>query len=616
MAVPGKRRATALSPTDRDLRKPEGWNTIARRRRPGAASLAMSLGSFPRWSGFAALLHSKGVDVRAERVVSAARVFLTMAAIVALRVDPAEPTPFASLAYQLLLIYSGFSVLTLFVLHRSTHVSWILPLFGHVIDVLFASAATLMVPDTSFFLFFYFALIGAAYRWGMLATFLTAVAAIVVLFLQAFGINDLTDRPANTHVLIMRTTYLVIMGLFAGYLGEAKNRLRAESSSIAHILGQARSRAGLRETLQGILASVARLSLSPHVLLIGRERSTNRMFRWSVDADHLSTLRVSELDEIIAPGTYQFDAPAHAWWVSVRDPNAAVMLDEQGRRVKSAPLTLGPFLMINPCESIACVSVAAEDDWDGRLFVLDAPLGRQREAALRFLQRLAIEVAPVVHNGYLLHRLRSHAEARERTRLARDLHDGLTQSLISAQMRLEVLRRRAEHFDKPLAAELGDVRGLLQNEVHGLRERMRTLKASRLMPVQLLDHLSDSVERFQRDTGIAAKFWSDLQQNEIHLAPHACREIAQVVHEALSNIRKHSGANHAFISFTGDGRRMKLAVEDDGHGFPFAGRLSAADLDAQRVGPDSIKDRVRGLGAQLFVESKPDGGARIEVLFE
>ena len=183
-------------------------------------------------------------------------------------------------------------------------------------------------------------------------------------------------------------------------------------------------------------------------------------------------------------------------------------------------------------------------------------------------------------------------------------------------MRLEVLRRRAEPFDRSMAAELGDVRGLLQNEVHGLRERMRTMKASRLMPAQLLDHLADSVERFQRDTGIAAKFWSDLQQNDIHLAPHACREIAQVVHEALSNIRKHSGANHAFVSFTGDGRRMKLAVEDDGHGFGFAGRLSAADLETQHVGPDSIKDRVRGLGAQLFVESKPDGGTRIEVLFE
>lgn len=605
-----------LTQAGADLRKPEGWNTIARRPRPVAASSAMSLGSFPRWSGFAALLHSKGVDVRAERVVSAARVFLTIAAVVALRIDPAEPTPFASLAYQLLLIYSGFSVLTLFVLHRSVRVSWILPVFGHIIDVLFASAATLMVPDTSFFLFFYYALVGAAYRWGMLATFLTAIAAIAVLFLQAFSINGIANVAANTHLLIMRTAYLVIMALFAGYLGEAKNRLRAESSSIAHILGLARSRAGLRETLLGILSSLARLAQSPHVFLIGRERSTNRMFRWSVDAEHLTTLRVTELDETIAPGTYQFDAPAHAWWVSVRDPNAAVMLDEDGRRVPSAPLTLTPLVMLNPCATIACVAVAAEDDWDGRLFVLDAPLGRQREAALRFLQRLAAEVTPAVHNGYLLHRLRSHAEARERTRLARDLHDGLTQSLISAQMRLEVLRRRAEHFDRPLAAELGDVRGLLQNEVHGLRERMRTMKASRLMPTQLLDHLSDSVERFQRDTGIAAKFWSDLQQDDIHLAPHACREIAQVVHEALSNIRKHSGANHAFVSFTGDGRRMKLAVEDDGHGFPFAGRLSAAELDAQHVGPGSIKDRVQGLGAQLFVESKPDGGARIEVLFE
>jgi len=58
---------------------------------------------------------------------------------------------------------------------------------------------------------------------------------------------------------------------------------------------------------------------------------------------------------------------------------------------------------------------------------------------------------------------------------------------------------------------------------------------------------------------------------------------------------------------------LRLAIDDDGHGFDFSGRLSLAELDAIRKGPLVIKERVRTIGAELVVESVPGKGTRVEV---
>ena len=55
-------------------------------------------------------------------------------------------------------------------------------------------------------------------------------------------------------------------------------------------------------------------------------------------------------------------------------------------------------------------------------------------------------------------------------------------------------------------------------------------------------------------------------------------------------------------------------MDDDGHGFPFSGRLSHAELEERRLGPLTIKERVRALGAELSIDTAPGRGARVEVL--
>jgi signal transduction histidine kinase len=140
---------------------------------------------------------------------------------------------------------------------------------------------------------------------------------------------------------------------------------------------------------------------------------------------------------------------------------------------------------------------------------------------------------------------------------------------------------------------------------------MQQMKPLDLTPKQLLDFLADAVDRFRRDTGIQARFVSELE--DIELPPRLCRELARIAQEALVNVRKHSGASNVLVRFASSDGKCKLIIDDDGKGFDFVGRVALDYLDAARKGPQVIKERVRNIGAELVIESLPGQGARLEV---
>jgi len=220
------------------------------------------------------------------------------------------------------------------------------------------------------------------------------------------------------------------------------------------------------------------------------------------------------------------------------------------------------------------------------------------------------QVAPALYSVYLFRRFRSRAGAVERARVARELHDTVIQSLISIEMQVDVLRRRGAS-DAQIATELERIQELLRQEVLNLRELMQTMRPPDLGPHQFLDFIAELVERFSRDTGVAARFVSELQ--EVTLPARSCRELARVVQEGLVNIRKHSGAQSAMVRFSAQNGCWKLVIDDDGKGFPFAGRYTLAELDELRRGPTVIKERVRSVGGDMVIESNPGHGSRVEI---
>jgi signal transduction histidine kinase len=199
----------------------------------------------------------------------------------------------------------------------------------------------------------------------------------------------------------------------------------------------------------------------------------------------------------------------------------------------------------------------------------------------------------------------------ERARLSRELHDGAVQSLIGVEMQVDVLRRNYPGAEL-MGGELDRIQKLLREEVLKLRELMQQMNSADIDARKLPGFMRDAVQRFQRETGIAAGFFMD--DEDFALPSPVCRELARIAQEALVNVRKHSGAKQVLVQLLYSNGNWKLVVEDDGSGFPFTGRVSQPELDSAGRAPAIIRERVRLIHGELTIESKPGQGARLEIM--
>src|SRR5215469_8078842 len=198
---------------------------------------------------------------RTERWLATARVFLAIAALVAVWMDPAEVR--SVWAYALLAFYIAQGTAIMFLLRWNQQSTASFRLLVHGADVVWPALISFFTTSESnpFFLFFIFVLAAAAYRWGLWETVLTAVSSLSLLWmgslvltleetriwlahhhLQAVRVNISDFDPKQ---LFMRSVYLVVMSFLLGYLAERQKRLRAEKEVAARLLGLVRMDAGL-----------------------------------------------------------------------------------------------------------------------------------------------------------------------------------------------------------------------------------------------------------------------------------------------------------------------------------------------------------------------------------
>jgi signal transduction histidine kinase len=278
------------------------------------------------------------------------------------------------------------------------------------------------------------------------------------------------------------------------------------------------------------------------------------------------------------------------------------------------------LLSLDASASVCATSIRLGEEQRCRLFIFDPPDSLPLFDALQSLEFFAEQIGPAIYTMLLLDVLRSRAGAIERARLARELHDGVIQSLVGAEMQVEAWRRHKQYQGSPASSpslpsieELEKLQHLLHSEVVSLRELMQQMRAAEVNPEELLDVLAVRVDRFRRDTGISARFVSDLE--EVSLPRDTCQEIVRIVQEALVNVRKHSEARHAVVRFERKNGQWKLTIDDDGRGFPFNGRRSLSDLDQSYEGPEIVKERVHAIGGDLFIDSTPGRGSHLEITF-
>ena len=580
---------------------------------------------------------SPGEIRRIERWLATARVFLAIAALVAIQLDPSE-VQFSVWLLGLLAFYIAQGVVVIIFLRRRQQSTASFRVLLHCADVVWpALMAMFSVGNANpFLLFFVFVLAAAAYRWGLWETVGTAVGAVFMLWFESFcirwGVVAALGRALghyglpSLHIdatyfgpknLFMRSISLIVLAFLLGYLAEQQKRLRAERIVITRTLGKARVEMGVSKTLQEIAHELLLMYEAKTLLIASQDASERRVFVGRMLAtDDTAVLRW--LDPVEGQrDLYLADTPATTCY-AVRDGHAAgqfslMALNQEGIRI---PTQTADFLeglaSRYDFHSVMVVSFSFGQEWHGRIFLLDPAPSREMEEELHFLQEFISQVGPAVYNVLLLRRLRLRASAVERARFARELHDGAVQSLIAVEMQVDVLRRQAVTKPAVVVDELSRIQGLLREEVLKLRELMQQLKTLDVDGRRLPRLIRDTVERFQRETGISARFVSEL--DELDLPQPVCRELARIVQEALVNVRKHSRATNVVVGFVWDQGALRIQIQDNGRGFPFSGKFSQEQLDALGKGPLIIRERVRLIEGQLTIESTPGQGARLEII--
>jgi two-component system nitrate/nitrite sensor histidine kinase NarX len=355
------------------------------------------------------------------------------------------------------------------------------------------------------------------------------------------------------------------------------------------------------------------------LMVVVEEIESRRVFRWDTQGGWslVSATFVGDAPPVDR-AAYFFGSADHSMaivrrgWFG-RPSYDTTAVNQAGRLVDATDLVVPEaFIAAHPFRHLIMTPVTFGEEWAGRIFIFEPRLNVQLVEMIEFLQTLIRQVSPAVFSVYLQNRLQAKAGALERARVARELHDGVIQSLIAVEMQLQVLRGQEPLRETPQGEELHRLQDIVRTEVLNLRDLMQQMRPAEFDPDELLDHFADMVQRFGRDTGISARFVTDLKA--VALARHVCFELVRILQEGLANIRKHSGATHVVVRFNLVQDAWRLEIDDDGRGFPFEGRLSQADLDARSGAPAIIRERARAIGARLAIDSQPGRGSRLEIL--
>jgi len=555
---------------------------------------------------------------RFEWVLAVSRVFMGGASLVVDLVHPTAPEPHNQVQILLLIVYcvESLGLLIWLMIKPDPEASFVNVV--QISDIAWPTIFCLFAdpPNSQVFVFYLFALVTTAFRFGLPETMLTGLLGTCVLLLQSaivavgpYALGRVVYAPLNVPRLVLRCVFLLMTAFLLGYLSEREKELQAEIAFTNNLLARARAESPLGDVVAAVSEALAKVFAGKRVYATFAQVTSRRVFRWDVDLSAQPSYQVKEIEadkcasELMTGYADTFFAQRTKGGRCLVDA-----LDEEGRAMR--PSELRNFQMpLENAQSILAVRLDVGREWNGRFVLLNGTLGWNRDRELRFVQNVLRQVAPVLYSVYLFRRLRTRAGAMERARVARELHDTAIQSLISIEMQVDVLRRRSNGV--PQTAELARIQGLLREEVLNMRELMQSLKPIEIGPQQFLDFAAQLVERFRTDTGLDARFVSELE--EVTLPASACRELVRVVQEGLVNVRKHSGASSVYVRFGAQNGLWKLVIDDDGRGFPFAGRLTMAELDDLHRGPAVIKERVRAIGGDMVIESSPGHGSRLEV---
>jgi|GEM_PF-1867061 len=226
---------------------------------------------------------------------------------------------------------------------------------------------------------------------------------------------------------------------------------------------------------------------------------------------------------------------------------------------------------------------------------------RLSQDATQLMEALATQLGTALEHARLAAQSRRLAISEERNRIARDLHDSVTQMLFSISLMAQALPSLIERQPERAVERAQRLADLSRGALAEMRMLILELRPAMLREMGLVMALQRHVEGWSCREEIAASIRVEGLQRRL---PHAYEEaLFRITQEALANVAKHAGAGHVEIVLDFAPDTVSLTIDDDGIGIPIP--LPGG------FGLASMRERIAALHGTLTIEPRPEGGTRV-----
>lgn len=222
------------------------------------------------------------------------------------------------------------------------------------------------------------------------------------------------------------------------------------------------------------------------------------------------------------------------------------------------------------------------------------------------LQAFADQAAIAIQSARFYEQAQVLAAIQERERLARDLHDAVSQALFSATMITESLPAQWQRNPERVPQLLADLHRLIRGALAEMRTLLLELRPKSLLEANLIDLLNQLADAIQSRKHLQVELDVD---ERLVIPPEVKVALYRITQEALNNVSKHTLATRVHVALRQRSHAIELSITDNGQGF------DPAAVSSTSLGLNIMRERAEAIGAALTIDTQPDSGTRIAVLW-
>ena len=545
---------------------------------------------------------------RVERAIAAGRLLLAVSLLLAFVLDAGEPDAHVLWVRRLAIAYFAYATgVTLLIWTFRIPASGI-PAATHVVDLLFFPVFLHFAEDRGgpFLTYYMFMVIAGAIRWQVRGALITGTAGLGALIGVTLGNAVALGSSVQLDRFISRCAQFVVVTALLASLSDYNRQLWSEFARLAEWPTR-RLSSRPEIVVREVLTHAADVLRTREMVLAWYDQDEPSLHVASQDGDRFdwSTVPLDVFDALVAEPLRR----SSFLCTDVSSSSCAVLLQVPGgvRVWHGAPLS-SSFRERYAIKTVLAVRIATSGV-NGWLFALNrAGLSVDDFLVGRVAGRL---VGAALDQQTQSARLRDGAVGQERLRLARELHDGVLQTLTGVALQAGRLRKVMARDPVQAESVLGELEETVLTEQRVLRSVVDELKTGDTIE----GTEPDCAGRLREVATRVATQWDvrvhlELAQDAPLLPRRLAREICRIAQESLVNAIRHGAAKDVRLQWGGGADRVNLRVAYAGRGFAtFKGRHDLESLNRMKAGPLSLKQRVSELRGALIINSDDDGAS-------